>query len=369
MGVSQTNRLVFLDSLRGLAASIVVFHHVFVFHLKWFANTIGEDSFLFRLSAFISDLNHDAVLFFFVLSGFVIRLSTNKLDLTKKHDLNYYLYKRFRRILPLYWITLAVTLILGLFHGHPQLEESYGLLTLFGNLLFLQTSDQVGSYWVASYGENGPLWSLAYEMFFYLFLPLFLIFLVTLARKLRMQLESWHLLFAAFLFSLGAIGLRALFFTPFFSFLALFPIWVAGYYLGAIYLENERKDREMALLTLGVIGLSLFSSRFHSDTLDVIAKSWYLIVVPGYLYYRFREKLRPSLNTFQKGFNWLFYQIGEGSYAIYLMHYPLIILLQAIPGLPFALRMALLAGWCFLLVHLETGVNKRPFLFFKRRYV
>ena len=51
---------------------------------------------------------------FFILSGFSIRLSVEKLDIGTKHGLMEYCYRRLRRILPLYWLALAISGAVGL---------------------------------------------------------------------------------------------------------------------------------------------------------------------------------------------------------------------------------------------------------------
>jgi len=170
----MTKRIAILDSLRGLAALIVVFHHVFVYNIAALEQALEQVPWLLSALNFVSNLNHLAVLFFFVLSGFAIALATQKLDLTQNQDTNVYLYRRFRRILPLYWIAIGFTCLIGMLNGNYWSNDSYSVVNLIGNLLFLQTSDKIGAYWFSPYGLNGPLWSLSYELFFYLFFPIYI---------------------------------------------------------------------------------------------------------------------------------------------------------------------------------------------------
>ena len=65
-------RIPTLDSLRGLAALLVVFHHAFSHFPNCFPQPPGYTGNLLQI---ISELNVAAVLFFFFLSGYSIALS------------------------------------------------------------------------------------------------------------------------------------------------------------------------------------------------------------------------------------------------------------------------------------------------------
>ncbi len=81
--------------MRGVAASLVVFHHVYTRFAYLYPN---EPARLHKILTFISDLNVEAVMFFFILSGFSIRLSLRKgLPITKEL-FNDYLYRRLKRL-------------------------------------------------------------------------------------------------------------------------------------------------------------------------------------------------------------------------------------------------------------------------------
>src|SRR5258708_4374619 len=127
-------RIKILDSCRGLAALIVVFHHLYTRfgYLYPQENSMAIHGVL----NFISQLNGEAVLFFFILSGFSIRLSLRKGLPVRKESLNEYLYRRFKRILPLYFLALLVTFIAGLII-HQTFKPDYSIRNLIGNLFFL----------------------------------------------------------------------------------------------------------------------------------------------------------------------------------------------------------------------------------------
>jgi peptidoglycan/LPS O-acetylase OafA/YrhL len=92
-----------LNSLRFLAASAVVFHHVEQYKSwKGLPNIWGTDG---VLGAFIDALGHKAVSLFFVLSGFLITyLLLAEVAKTGTVSLRKFYIRRILRIWPLYYI-------------------------------------------------------------------------------------------------------------------------------------------------------------------------------------------------------------------------------------------------------------------------
>lgn len=140
-----------LEALRGFAALVVIFHHVLI-------NKFSLDPAYTPTARWMNPLpGHSSVLLFFILSGYVIGLA-NPQALTW-HTVGPYLRKRLVRLYPIYFVSLLLTLL--------AIKKPYLLTTIAANFLFLQNS-------VAPYiFENNPLWSLNYEMLYYLaFIPI-----------------------------------------------------------------------------------------------------------------------------------------------------------------------------------------------------
>lgn len=189
---NQIYDLRILDGLRGLAA-----FYVMVGHARWllwegysagFVQHRESYSALGKLIVYLSSgfiLGHEAVLFFFVLSGFVIHLRYAKqLRMDKqqaKFDWRSYVYRRAKRLYPTLIFAMAFTWLLdwiGQAKGYPiysnnaqnssvVLDISHSWLTALGNLAFVMTT------YVSSWGSNGPLWSLKFEWWFYMAYPVF----------------------------------------------------------------------------------------------------------------------------------------------------------------------------------------------------
>jgi peptidoglycan/LPS O-acetylase OafA/YrhL len=138
-----------LEGLRGLAALTVVLGHTIV--IKNALDPHYQPTGIFSFQA----PGHLSVLVFFILSGYVIGLSTKKP--LSKETIGLYLKKRFVRIWPIYIISLILAVLLS-----PPLPVA----DIVSSLLFLQI------LWKPVISANAPLWSLHYEILFYLlFIP------------------------------------------------------------------------------------------------------------------------------------------------------------------------------------------------------
>lgn len=367
----ERERIFILDSLRGIAALIVVFHHVFKLNNDIFNSFFKENSFALIFLQWISSLNHPAVIFFFVLSGFVIYLSSKKLDFQKPKDLYSYFYKRFCRILPLYWIAIFFSFLLGIFVNKLD-DKSFSSFTLIGNLLFLQTSDKIIPFWFEPYGKNGPLWSLAYEMFFYLFFPVFILlakWFGAKAKRLTHQVEPIKLqLLLALVLSIVGIGLRQIIFIPYFAYISLFSVWFSGCYLAHIYLTKQKDSGFLIFYSLIMACCWFLGIIYNSTTLIVIAKAW-IFILTGYIFLILINKDTWFFEKATKLINLAFLRIGEGSYAIYLLHYPLLYFFYIQYDLPLTVELFFLVLWCCIAIIIEKKTSKFQFFAFKKRYI
>jgi peptidoglycan/LPS O-acetylase OafA/YrhL len=365
LNLVNMNRILLLDSSRAIAALVVVYHHFFSHFPSVFASLKQSSPAIYAFLQMISDLNSEAVMFFFILSGFCIYLSAHRYDFSKRTDVNTYLYKRFKRILPIYITGLAFTFLLG-YISNRHGDASFSFTNLLGNLLFLQTSANVSAFWFVPYGENGPLWSISYEMFYYLFFPFFAL----LARLLfgsAGEERYWYLsLLLALLLSLGGVFSRFIFFTPYGAFLSYFILWYTGVYLAHLYIYRRHNDQLFLLYGLGITSLFVFTYFFPSDTLSKLSNGS-IIVLLAYAFYRFKKwrhnKLYRKLENLT---NVLFYHLGTGSYAIYILHFPLLLILG---GQPVWLVLISLAALLILCIYLETTMGRMKYSFLKLNYL
>jgi peptidoglycan/LPS O-acetylase OafA/YrhL len=106
------------------------------------------------------EASHNGVLIFFVLSGFLISL-TNAGPSTPATR-RAYLWRRFVRLAPIYYLTFALTVGVLLFLGLPGQKRA-----VVGAFLGLQNFNDYFSFHLPPPGTNGPLWSLNYELLYY----------------------------------------------------------------------------------------------------------------------------------------------------------------------------------------------------------
>jgi len=172
-----------LDLIRGMSALLVMLGHLRGFIFLDFGQLKSADL-LAKAFYFATGLGHQAVMVFFVLSGYFVGGSV--ISSLKKGRFSWIAYTRAR--LTRLWMVLLPALILTLavdslgnawnplayagglsarFMSGPTLLDPavYDSLTFIGNLIFVQT------IWVPVYGSNSPLWSLANEFWYYVMFP------------------------------------------------------------------------------------------------------------------------------------------------------------------------------------------------------
>lgn len=369
------SKLYFLDGLRGLAALVVLVGHARWLLWEGFAggyklhpqqySLVGKVCvYLFSVFRF----GHEAVLFFFVLSGFVIHLRYSRglvKDPQAQFDYLDFYKRRIRRIYPLFLFTLLLTFLLdkiGMCHGfsiyagrtpvpllNNNVHTNHELINLAGNLLFVST-DRVGIW-----GTNGPLWSLKYEWWFYMFYPI--LFLLT-RKSFYLSLA---VVVAAFLLSMTFNAAIAPFFFSVFQYLLS---WWLGAVTADIYTRRIRVNPLYfsvfaVFIPLMIVKPGIVQNDALYDTLWAVG---FFGLVNLLLWWKAR---RPaSLRALEK-IKWL----GDCSYSLYVTHFPILVLLNGILLHYTANRMPqvqwlfiavslLLIGWGYIIYRLI----ERPFL-------
>ncbi|MDC0434626.1 acyltransferase [bacterium] len=157
-----------LDLIRFLAALVVVLGHVKAATFVEFFDLIESDkSFIIAAAFGFARLGHEAVLLFFVMSGFLVGgRAIERMIKGSFRPYDYAIDRIVRIMLPLV-PALILTMIIRLI-----IDGNFDPLHLVGNLFSLQ------GIVVPPFGENIPLWSLSYEVWFY-----FLAFIVGVAFK------------------------------------------------------------------------------------------------------------------------------------------------------------------------------------------
>jgi len=151
-------QVVALDLVRGVAALAVFLTHVRNSSFVEFGALPLEDRTTLAGAFFgVSRLGHEAVMVFFVLSGFLVGGQILRRLVNRTFDLRVYMIDRATRI----WLPLVPACIVSALVGAFALEQPTRPLQIFLNAVGLNEilTDTLPS--------NAPLWTLAYEIWFY----------------------------------------------------------------------------------------------------------------------------------------------------------------------------------------------------------
>jgi peptidoglycan/LPS O-acetylase OafA/YrhL len=226
-------RLKYIDSLRGIAALIVVvFHMIDVFFFNFQFGKSENQITNIKIAARSIFNGSDWVSFFFVLSGFSLSLYylKNQVDIDLK---NFYM-KRFFRVYPLYILVLLVTFFVVYPHTSWSSLSSQALLFNFRNELI------------------PPSWSLSIEWIGSLLIPFFILIF-------RYNKRYFYTLTVVSLFFYNGIGhVQSSFFGFTFNFLL-------GIILADLYLNNRLKLPKNYYFFIFPFILLSFTSRWLID--------------------------------------------------------------------------------------------------------
>jgi len=175
-----------MEGLRGIAVLLVFCVHFFSQALPYISQSWHYD-----VSLWMKELGNMGVDLFFILSGYLIYGS-----LISKSKTNFisYMRRRIRRIYPVFFIVLLIYISISLLvPEQSKLPESGVLLYILKNILLLPGVFDVKPMVTVS-------WSLSYEMFYYLLIPL-----VIGVLNLRRWTAVIRLCFWLFIFICGLI--------------------------------------------------------------------------------------------------------------------------------------------------------------------
>lgn len=162
----NSDRAVFLDGARGLAASVVICSHAW--RSEWFSLGVPGvgDRYWFALN-----LGSAGVQVFFALTAFLF--VGRVIDLRGGLDTYSFIKSRVRRVVPLYLVWATFTLLVMLYFGKTIPLTLGSIAESFKIYLFGFYGNNVK---IAGYDHpilTSVIWTLAYEIRFYCVIPLF----------------------------------------------------------------------------------------------------------------------------------------------------------------------------------------------------
>jgi exopolysaccharide production protein ExoZ len=271
-----------IQFLRAIAALMVVWHH-------------AREQLTNLKTLFPAESGNSGVDLFFVISGFIMVVTTSK----KPVSARVFLLRRIVRVVPLYWLLTMSVVALGVVA--PQLLRSTDISAphVVQSLLFIPhpSPSHPGTLWPVLV----PGWTLNYEMFFYV------LFATTLLLDLRFRFKALATL-------LGGLVIFGLLLdvsnSPVLSTYAspLLLEFLVGAVLGRLCCAERfvRSASGVALCMLIGFALLLWRDAFYAPLAQILGSG---LVVAGALSPRLREwRNRPLL------------ALGDASYSIYLTH-------------------------------------------------
>ncbi|WP_207532730.1 acyltransferase family protein [Desertivirga arenae] len=328
-----------LESIRGFASVYVALGHWII--LANPASKFLKLPFLF---------GQEAVIIFFILSGYVIQLSWEN---TKNKTFKNYFIKRFRRIYFPFLVSIILTLIV-------TSASHFSFWELIGNLLMLQDfkMGKPGNI-VGTFSGNFALWSLSYEWWFYMMFPL----MYPLLKSNRNRLIYIGLM------SIAALVLYI--FKPNHMLLipAYFIIWWAGVELAWAQQNKQLIKWQQTRSLMGILcvilailfGVAFFQWKqglaINAGFYPVlfIRHFGFALVILGVV--TFFPKVKSLSAKLLKPFSY----VSPISYSLYIFH--VILLIQFKTSLPFlmdaGLKLLLLFVLCYVTeIKLQPLVNR-----------
>lgn len=284
-----------LDLFRFVAALSVVMYHYAIIS----AAPNKHSVFTYEIIDVVARYGYLGVDLFFIISGFVIAFSSNNKSLTD------FFAGRFSRLFPAYWVGVSLTTIVIILLG-DQIGAHVGLSQFLINLTMLQQFLGVPHI-------DGVYWTLTYELVFYFWVGLLLLF------------HKRHLLVSLLAF-FSLLSLANLF-VDFPGIVAnvLILDWVFYFFGGVVFYDiyaNGRAKRKLVWLLLScslamayaykkAISLSLY----HSTDINPIVSS--TVVTLFYVLFFYVCTTQKNVNPKLGG---TFSLLGRLTYPLYLIH-------------------------------------------------
>ena len=314
-GVYNGSGIKSISGLRALLASIVAFshfaHYVYSLDHEWI---FDKDYFAWLSQGnFFANSGKFGVALFFMISAFLFYRWLDNDKLTTAELTHKLLKSRIRRIVPMFWFSALLIVIIGWFSGDVVADG--GMLVDAVRWFLFIGNYHIGSIPTANINA-GVEWTLRLEWLLYLSIPL--IYLLNRATSNRFKMLLIMGSIGGILVVAVALRLWGSAYTD--------PRPVLGFATG--YLAWHYRDRFMALrtsglaavvaITLAVIALFFTSSTFYYLIfLCLLAVVFFIISSGNSLFGLLESKTLMS--------------VGEVSYSLYLIHGIVLYFIKKIP--------------------------------------
>jgi len=300
----------YLDLIRFLAATAVFFAHVPMF--------IG--GYFWQLGAF----GHQAVVIFFLLSGFVISFVVEK----KEKHLSQYIINRASRIysvaIPAIFLAYIIYFI-GL-SVRPEVFSSFNGLVIPTPLTLLSALSFTNQAWVGiNVFANPPYWSLSYEVLYYIFFAI--VFYLRGIKRIILAAVSLIIMGPSIILYLP-IWLLGVYCYKNSTIFSRLETWKASLgFVGSIVaiflLSSKNAEHYINSFAQALFGDSLFSLLLHPAQNFLIDYLLALCVAGNILVYPYVfSNIKDYINSYEEKIRFL----ANYTFSTYLYHFPILCL-------------------------------------------
>jgi peptidoglycan/LPS O-acetylase OafA/YrhL len=301
-----------ISLLRGLAALQVAAAHL---RSEMFPGLreLADPPLYYQILAFATAFSHQAVVVFFLISGWLVGGSLlNKLD--QPGAMTAYAIDRATRLWTVLVPALCLMLAVGAVTGTVSLAQAdfsaandYSAASFIGNLLGLQT------VLVPTFADNYALWSLSNETWYYLQFPLLLIVFTGRTRVRQMV--------AATVLALTAVGLPA-------SMTVYFALWLLGALFSRVRIDCTTAVRTALLLAAAAALVFLRATEGNDDLNPGLFVKHLMYSLPLLAFLASMQRPLGASPGWMRTLSPAAHLLSEFSFTLYVIHVPLIKLLR-----------------------------------------
>ncbi|MDR3483746.1 MAG: acyltransferase [Bradyrhizobium sp.] len=295
-----------LNFSRAIAALLVLLFHIRTTLVVPY-DELDVHNWLAKVTYAISTFGHDAVIIFFVLSGYLVGGAALRIDFTSSRDLRLYGIDRGIRIGPVLIAAALFSAVLQYTAPLPGCSDTP--VTLMGNALALQ------NFLVRPLCNNLPLWSISNEVVYYFAFPVMLA-----VRSRAFSIWLGLSLICVTLVGVLSLGLAPLDET---NIVLDCPFWLIG---AALWFLPDISPRWRWLALLFVAAALLFG-RLEIGRTHFWFRDLFLAATFSFLLATFRNQPMPrsGVRAAVAGHvadcsRWF----ADFSFSLYVTHYPLI---------------------------------------------
>lgn len=316
-----------LDVFRWTAAFVVLYGHTVNLFMVPVSEAQGKKSIIHLAAAFPTGFAQQAVMVFFVISGLLVGGELfNQWRERGKVDAINYLIKRFSRLwvvlIPIFIITLLCNWIGMSFFPSSTYYRADTWATM-SPASFVCNASFLQLVLCRQYGNNGPLWSLFHEFWYYIG---WLGFIWALTRTTLTARLFWALATAAGLLALTYLQFAAAPMAPYML------IWL----LGVVVVWTPRSLVRSVVVSAVIFLICLLAIRLGVRRDFWAANPWWTFVLDFTAAATFANLLlamRQKPNLSEPPAGRVFVKLADFSFTLYCVHEPLLYLYGAAFGI------------------------------------